>query len=428
MKKRIGALSALVMAAVCAYSASASAQQFQVVAAIGDSISTAMDADDGNCDKFGSGFFGLATCAGRLKEDWGSSWTTGDGGQASVRRQLLLPSTSVVTKQKNGARWDDALNQANALITDVGARRAFVTIQLGGNDVCRKLGDTLPTKAQIAAQIDSALWQLATRLPSGSVVMVATMPNIEQLRNTMRYQSNFVIPSGGTCQQAWNMGTASTSGVWNDLANWMVSQFGTQFPCAVVLSDASNDTLRADAYRLNREINDAIREKVAAYNAWSNANGDRVQFAVANSVYDFAFTTSDVSHLDCFHPSRTGQGRLASTTWRGVGVDHWPGTSTGKRVARYHYFHADNMISARYELTGTYRMHYWLQSNDPTDGCNDPANCYLWATGAANNHDITLSGSWVYPWRGYRIWALPFTDAEANNLPWAQQYVPPEFR
>lgn len=42
-----------------------------------------------------------------------------------------------------------------------------------------------------------------------------------------------------------------------------------------------------------------------------------------DAVFDYSFTRSDVSKLDDFHPSLTGQAHLASVTW----ANSWWGTS-----------------------------------------------------------------------------------------------------
>ncbi len=306
--------------------------------AVGDSISTGMDAD-ADCDT-------LVDCAGRLGEDRGYSWTTGYSMSDSIRNKLGM--TSTVEKQKNGARWQDAPGQAQAILDAGGA--SHVTLLLGGNDVCRGVNATLSTKAEIKAQIHTALTKLinASEDKRPEVIILGTAPNVVHLRDTMYSQKNFVFE---TCNDLWNLNTSAvevntcdwgffdflcdiadfiievTADFVSPLTSAMLNAFDVEFPCGYVLSNSSNATKRSLAAALNLDINHAIMEEVAEH---QGANG--VQILTDNyGIYNYQFTTSDVSKLDCFHPSRQGQKNIARTVYNnsGLGSTAAPTTDTG---------------------------------------------------------------------------------------------------
>jgi lysophospholipase L1-like esterase len=327
----IGAVAVMVVAGLAT---EASAQTTS--GAIGDSISAAMDADD-NCNA-------LNTCAGKIGEDWAYSWTTGTTLANSMRARWGA-TTSAVRAQRNGSRWDDAPGQADQ-IAAAGGTVGRTTIELGGNDVCRKYGETLPTKAEITAYMEQTFQKLSDGMQYGGEVVVASVPNVVGLYNTMRTQPNFAF---STCDDLWNLRTdnmhmnlveggfcnipflgSMVCGAINaigqivqtfvsPLMSALINVFDVQFPCGAVLDSRNTQANRDAAAQLNRDINDAIAEEVAAWNAkplGSGAGYRRVTFRTDNrAVYNYSFTTQDVSHLDCFHPSRRGQEALADRIW-----------------------------------------------------------------------------------------------------------------
>ena len=75
------------------------------------------------------------------------------------------------------------------------------------------------------------------------------------------------------------------------------------------------DPLSTDADDVARRAN--VRNRVIAFNAVLAevcAGYAKCRFD-GNAVYNTDFTTSDVSHRDYFHPSLSGQAKLAQTTW-----------------------------------------------------------------------------------------------------------------
>src|SRR5690625_1365630 len=109
-----------------------------------------------------------------------NSWTTGDwDGLNSHAQRLEALGADVVRepRSENGARMaTDAVNQAMALPTDV----EYVTVQLGGNDLCRPNVEEMTSTEQYAAELDAALAWIDANRPE-AVVGVSSVPDIYRL-------------------------------------------------------------------------------------------------------------------------------------------------------------------------------------------------------------------------------------------------------
>jgi lysophospholipase L1-like esterase len=392
------------------------------IGAIGDSISAAMDTND----KCGT----LTSCAGQIGEDRGHSWTTGYALPDSMRNKLGFSTT--VERQVNGSRWDDAPGQAQGILDAGGAHT--VTIELGGNDVCRNLNDTLPTKAEIAGHIYTTFNLLVNAPPDRrpSRILIGEVPDVVQLRSTMRTQKNFAFE---TCQDLWDLNTSAlqvNTCDWgffdficdffdmvieefvSPLADIMIAAFDVNFPCGYVLKSGSNDTKRSLARALNNDINVAI---AAAVQQWNGVNG--VEVRLANNVYEYQYTAGDVSQLDCFHPNRQGQKNLARTMFTGSGL----GTSTPTYDGQVPTMLSSPASSAWWEGSGTYRdIHFTFHTNEEssievwTYNC-DYGNWYYEGTTneSPTAHDFRMEGfNFSYYWKTY----VRPTDRSLNTGVW----------
>ncbi|WP_428263317.1 SGNH/GDSL hydrolase family protein [Haliangium sp.] len=334
------------------------------IGAIGDSISAGMDTND-DCGT-------LISCASQIGEDRGFSWTTGYSMGDSLRNRLGFSAT--VERQKNGARWDDAVGQAQGILSAGGAHT--VTIELGGNDVCRDLNATLPTKAEIAGLINQTFSTLinASASTRPARIIIAETPDVVHLRDTMKNQKNFAFE---TCQDLWDLNTDALEvntcdwGFFDFICDFfdlviedyveplidvMLAAFDVDFPCGYVLESGSNATKRTLARALNNDINDAI---AAAVNQWQGVNGVEIMFA--DNVYEYQFTVGDVSQLDCFHPSRQGQRNLARTIFAGANL----GTGGAVQDSAAPVMLASPPSSAWWVGSGTYRdIHFDFNTNE----------------------------------------------------------------
>jgi len=76
--------------------------------------------------------------------------------------------------------------------------------------------------------------------------------------------------------------------------------------CQSLLSPARTDADRQSVRSRNIEFNAVLQQECAKYS--------RCRFD-DNAVSDYQFSRADVSKLDYFHPSLTGQAHLAEVTW-----------------------------------------------------------------------------------------------------------------
>lgn len=294
---------------------------------IGDSISTAMDADD-NCTN------AWDCLTNHIKEDGGYSFSKGTQTWSIYRRlQADGYVTGVVSAAENGASWDDAFMQAQAITADPDV--TTVVIELGGNDVCRKQGEAMPPISTMEGYIDDTLTYLTDHLPAGGLVIVGETPHVVDLYELKRNEPNFLFAS---CQDIWDLNynnlnpdavhdvceqlfgsfLCQLSDVINQTEDWIADLleltfsevFDGTFPCGKVLNSASTPEDRAEAEAFNVDLNTAIRNKAVSYNG---RNG--VTVVSVDDVYEYAFSTNEISYLDCFHPSRAGQTALADVFW-----------------------------------------------------------------------------------------------------------------
>jgi lysophospholipase L1-like esterase len=231
------------------------------IAAIGDSITQAVDV----CCFYGN---------------WpGHSWSTGYvpfDGIASHYERIRARNPAILGRRHNnavsGARMADAPAQARLAVAQ-GAE--YVTILMGANDLCGWDG-TLTPRATFEAQFRETLDVLRTRLPD-SRVFVASIPNLHQLWSILR--------SDPVAQLVWQ-----AAGI-----------------CPSMLDARNSPADRQAVVDRERELN-AVLESVCA--SWSHCRFD------GYLTYNYAFTRDQVSRLDYFHPSLRGQATLAALTWQ----------------------------------------------------------------------------------------------------------------
>lgn len=215
-----------------------------------------------------------------FKEDTDQSWSTGLANRESILNQLiriLAPQVATQFQTRNFAVTGQSVNGSNSLFQAEAQQMAafapqVVTIEIGANDICQGLADTTEKLALFQQNVSTAIDTLKKASRPPVLISVATVPNIYSLTQIPQLASQSI------CQNAWALACPN-------LATLTQAQFQAQWT-------AVNQALEAAA----------------------KAGGNQVVFdnyTVANTV----FTTNDVSALDCFHPSATGQGKLANAVW-----------------------------------------------------------------------------------------------------------------
>jgi lysophospholipase L1-like esterase len=237
------------------------------MAAIGDSITRAYDV----CCSYG--------------DHPGQSWSTGAtsyDGIASHYERIRQLNPAITGHAANdavtGAKMAAAPNQA-AQAASQHAR--YVTILLGANDLCTASPDTMTSTDTFRAQFSQAMATLMAQDPK-PYVFVASIPNLYQLWQVLHT---------------------------NSVARWVWANFHI---CQSMLGATRTETQRQQVVDRERAFNQILADGCRAYAhcRWDN-----------RAVYNYPFSASQVSTLDYFHPSLSGQAALARVTWA---ASWWP--------------------------------------------------------------------------------------------------------
>jgi lysophospholipase L1-like esterase len=233
------------------------------MAALGDSITQAVDV----CCSYGN----------HPANSWSTGYSPSDGVTSQYERIATLHPAIT------GHGYNDAVSGAKAsgLSTQVSAavtqKPDYVTLLIGANDLCTSSASTMTSTVNFTNQVRAALATLHTGLPKGATIFVSSIPNIYQLRSVL--QGNWVA------RFVW-----ATAGI-----------------CPSMLASSNTETLRQQVVTREREFNLALSEACGQY-AQCRWDG--------NSTYNYTFSASQISTLDYFHPSLSGQAALAQVTWK----------------------------------------------------------------------------------------------------------------
>jgi lysophospholipase L1-like esterase len=235
------------------------------VAAVGDSITRGFDA----CSV-------LSDCPE-------VSWATGDRAEVDSLAVRLLGRDRAAGRSWNhavtGARMADLAGQ----MTRAAAHRPeLVAVMVGANDACRSSTSAMTSVADFRTGFETALRTLRERAPRAQVY-VASIPDLKRLWSQGRTN-----PLG---RQVWKLGI-----------------------CPSMLGDADSLDAAATARR------ETVEKRVAEYNEVLRevCAKDRRCRTDGGAVHDYRFGTKELSHWDWFHPSVTGQAKLARIAYRAV--------------------------------------------------------------------------------------------------------------
>jgi lysophospholipase L1-like esterase len=257
-------LTGTLFSASAAHAAPLPPDNVRVMAALGDSISQAS-----------------MTCSA-LTSCPTNSWSTGTS--TSVNSHLLrlrataAPDNLVGYNNAVAGAASNALNGQAQKAVAQGAQ--YVTIEIGANDACTKTVGAMTPTATFKANVQTALATLAAG-SSAPQVFVASIPNLQRMYDL-------------------NKSSVSARLVWGLLG---ICQSMLASPSSTKTADVQR---RAAVQQRVNEYNQALAEACAAYATCRWDGG---------AVAAYAFTKSDISTRDYFHPSVTGQATLAAVTW-----------------------------------------------------------------------------------------------------------------
>lgn len=234
----------------------------QVMAALGDSITRAVAACDRGAECVETSW-ATGTAPGL-----GSHWQRLDVDDRGGNHNLAV----------SGARVTGLPRQVQGAVR---LRPNYVTVLIGGNDVCASDEAAMTSVEEFAGAFDAALDALVQGLPDARILVVS-VPDLSRL---------------------WEVGKdrPDVRRVWES--------YGV---CRSMLADPTDTSAAAQARR------DRVRARVADYNAAMAAACDRHAARCrhdGNAVFDHRFELDDVSTTDYWHPSAKGQATLARVAW-----------------------------------------------------------------------------------------------------------------
>jgi lysophospholipase L1-like esterase len=209
-----------------------------------------------------------------------NSWSTGSAGWdgvASHYERIRATNPDITGRNYNdsvsGARMKDAPAQASRAVSQgVG----YVTLLMGANDLCTSSLESMTSVEVFRSQFQQTLATLDSGLPRRAHIFVSSIPDVYQLWQ--------IYHTSATAQFVW------------DLADI----------CQSLLAPSRTDEQRDQVRQRNIAFNAVLQQECAKYT--------RCRFD-DNAVFSFQFSRADVSSLDYFHPSLSGQSRLAGITW-----------------------------------------------------------------------------------------------------------------
>jgi lysophospholipase L1-like esterase len=239
------------------------------MAAAGDSITRGFD----------------ATLFGCLLSDCPNySWSTGASSSVTSQYRRVLAANPAVSGHafndaKTGAKMADLAGQLQAA---AGQGVDYATVLMGANDVCASTISAMTPTATFSTQFESALSGFFQQRP-GAHVFVGSIPNVYQL---------------------WSLLHSRASSTWRT--------FGI---CQSMLASSNTEAQRQQVVTREKADNAELQRVCAKFAGCLYDGG---------AVYNYTFVASEVSTVDYFHPSVSGQNTLARITWA---AGYWPATA-----------------------------------------------------------------------------------------------------
>jgi lysophospholipase L1-like esterase len=209
-----------------------------------------------------------------------NSWSTGYAGWDGITshyERIRAVNPTITGRNYNdsvsGARMSSAATQAGRAVAQ-GAD--YVIILMGANDLCTSSLESMTPVEVFRSQFQQALTTLDSGLKRRAHVFVSSIPDVHQLWDI--YHTDL------TAQFVWGVANI----------------------CQSLLSPSRTDAQRDQVRQRNIAFNAVLKDECGKY-AWCTFDG--------NAVFGYQFSRSDVSKLDYFHPSLSGQAKLANITW-----------------------------------------------------------------------------------------------------------------
>lgn len=213
-----------------------------------------------------------------------NSWSTGTSTTVNSHYTRLLAQGAPIT----GKNYNDAVSGAKMadlngqMATVNGQSVGYVTVLVGGNDVCTSSESTMTSVATFVGQFRAAMTTLRNGSPN-ALVYVVSIPDVYNLWS--------VLKGNGSARFAWSIFGICQSMLKNPLSTAQV--------------DVDR---RARVSQRNVDFNSQLKA-ICEQEYTATCRYDQ------NAVFNTKFAASDVSTRDYFHPSVAGQAKLAAASW-----------------------------------------------------------------------------------------------------------------
>lgn len=223
------------------------------------------------------------TCAFPYVDCPANSWSTGTSATVNSHYLRIRASNAGI----NSRAWNDARSGAKMadlpgqMTTVAGRGVEYVTVQMGGNDVCTPTTATMTPVDAFRASFTQAM-DTITASASVTTVYVTSVPDAHRLWQLFK--------DNRSARSTWSL--------------FKVCQSLLANPTSTAAVDV---TRRNEVRARNAAFNQALEEVCALYAecAWDGW-----------AAFCTGFATADVTTRDYFHPSVAGEKKLADTSWR----------------------------------------------------------------------------------------------------------------
>ena len=211
-----------------------------------------------------------------------NSWSTGTSTTVNSHALRLGITATAYNRSVSGAKMTNLATQMGTLAS---IQPNYLTVLMGGNDLCTDTVAGMTSVANFRAQFSAAMTTLlgnatTTGVSPNTKVLVVSIPDVYQLWNLFKgnFWARFIWSSARICQSL--------------LAN----------PTSTQTADVQR---RLAVRQRNMDYNTQLAQVCAAF---VNCLFD------GNASFNTTFATSDVSG-DYFHPSVAGQRKLSAVSW-----------------------------------------------------------------------------------------------------------------
>lgn len=219
------------------------------------------------------------------------SWSTGTTASVNSHYTRVLAQNPPIA----GKNFNDAVSGAK--IADLegqvsvanGQKVDYVTILMGGNDVCTSSEATMTFVPDFNARFKRAMTALAQGSPNAKVY-VLSVPDVYNLWS--------ILKDNGSARFTW--------------AVFGICQSLLARPTSTAQADVDR---RARVQQRNKDFNVQLATICAAYATYLAAGASGQCRYDGGTAFNTKFVPSDVSTRDYFHPSLAGQAKLASVSW-----------------------------------------------------------------------------------------------------------------